>query len=228
MLLQQWLTLGAIAIAIVGMLIWLPFTWAGGGGAPGNRYFLCLYPACFFVMPAIRSIRAGLASWAGLIFVGPLLFNPYFTSAHPWQTGSSGLYRWLPIELTMMNDLPVMVDPGRGHVGFGNDPRILLYFMDDAAWPTEEGFWVAGAADAEIVVRAGERLHGLMLTIHAPQPNVVRFDAGAGSQTLTLGRGETTKLFLPATSKLSRGGYAFVVSVADRTRVRAAPRRSGF
>ncbi len=96
------------------------------------------------------------------------------------------MYRWLPIELTMMNDLPVMVDPGRGHVGFGNDPRILLYFMDDAAWPTEEGFWVAGAADAEIVVRAGERLHGLMLTIHAPQPNVVRFDAGAGSQTLTL------------------------------------------
>ncbi len=46
-LLQQWLTLGAIAIAIVGMLIWLPFTWAGGGGAPGNRYFLCLYPALF-------------------------------------------------------------------------------------------------------------------------------------------------------------------------------------
>ncbi len=113
----------------------------------------------------------------------------------------------------MMNDLPVMVDPGRGHVVFGNDPRILLYFMDDAAWPTEEGFWVAGAADAEIVVRAGERLHGLMLTIHAPQPNVVRFDAGAGSQTLTLARGETTKLFLPATSKLSRGGFAFVVSV---------------
>ncbi len=212
-LLQQWLTLGAVAVAIAGMLIWLPFTWAGGGGAPGNRYFLCLYPVLFFVMPPVASMAAGLASWAGLIFVAPLLFNPYFSSSHPWQAGSSGVYRWLPIELTMMNDLPVMVDPGRGHVVFGNDPRILLYFMDDAAWPTEEGFWVAGAADAEIVVRAGERLHGLMLTIHAPQPNVVRFDAGAGRQTLTLARGETTKLFLPATSKLSRGGFAFVVSV---------------
>jgi len=212
-LLQQWLTLGAVAVAIAGMLIWLPFTWAGGGGAPGNRYFLCLYPALFFVMPPVASMAAGVASWAGLIFVAPLLFNPYFSSSHPWQAGSSGVYRWLPIELTMMNDLPVMVDPGRGHVVFGNDPRILLYFMDDAAWPTEEGFWVAGAADAEIVVRAGERLHGLMLTIYAPQPNVVRFDAGAGRQTLTLARGETTKLFLPATSKLSRGGFAFVVSV---------------
>ena len=211
-LVQQWLTLGAIAVAVVGMLVWLPFTWAGGGGAPGNRYFLCLYPALFFVMPPVTSFRAAIASWAGLVFVAPLHFSPYFTSSHPWQTGSSGVYRWLPIELTMMNDLPVMVDPGRGHVVFGDNPRILLYFMDDAAWPTEGGFWVAGAADAEIVVRAGEQLHGLMLTIHAPQPNVVRFDAGAGSQTLTLARGETTRLFLPARSKLSRGGFAFVMS----------------
>jgi hypothetical protein len=211
-LVQQWLTLGAVAVAIVGMLIWLPFTWAGGGGAPGNRYFLSLYPVLFFVMPPVGSIRAGVASWAGLVFVAPLLFNPYFSSSHPWQAGAHGVFRWLPIELTMMNDLPVMVDPGRGHVEFGNDPKILLYFMDDAAWPTEEGFWVAGTADAEIVVRAGERLHGLMLTIHAPQPNVVRFDAGAGSQTLTLARGETARLFLPATSKVSRGGLAFVLS----------------
>jgi hypothetical protein len=213
-LLQQWLTLGAIAVAIVGMLIWLPFTWAGGGGAPGNRYFLCLYPAVFFVMPPVASIAAGVMSWVGLVFVAPLLVNPYFSSDHPWQAGSNGVFRWLPIELTMMNDLPVMVDPGRGHVVFGNDPRILLYFMDDGAWPTEQGFWVGGAADTEIVVRAGERLHGLMLTIHSPQPNVVRFDAGAGRQTLTLARGETTQLFLPATSKLSRGGFAFVMSAS--------------
>lgn len=211
-LLQQWLTLGAIGVAIAGMLILLPFTWAGGGGAPGNRYFLCLYPALFFVMPPLTSIAAGVISWIGLVFVAPLLVNPYFSSDHPWQAGSNGVFRWLPIELTMMNDLPVMVDPGRGHVVFGNDPRILLYFMDDAAWPTEEGFWVAGRADSEIVVRAGERLQGLMLTVHSPQPNVVHVDAGAGRQTLTLARGETTRLFLPAASKLSRGGFAFVVS----------------
>jgi hypothetical protein len=211
-LMQQWLTWAAIGIAVAGMLIWLPFTWAGGGGAPGNRYFLCLYPAVFFVMPPVASIRAALTSWIGLLFVAPLLFNPYFTSSNPWQTASSGIYKWLPIELTMMNDLPVMVDPGRGHVPFGNDPRILLYFMDDGSWPTEEGFWVAGAADSEIVVRAGERLHGLMLTVHSPQPNVVEFDAGAGKQTLTLDRGETTKLFLPARPEISRGGFAFVVS----------------
>lgn len=211
-LLQQWLTLAAVAVAIVGMLIWLPFTWAGGGGAPGNRYFLCLYPALFFVVPAMTSLGAGLASWAGLAFVAPILFNPYFSSEHPWQQPSTGLFRWLPIELTMMNDLPVMVDPGRGHVVFGNDPRILLYFMDDASWPTEEGFWVGGVADTEIVVRTGERLHGLTLTVTAPQPNTVTFDAGAGRETLTLARGETAKLFLRAQPKISRGGFAFVVS----------------
>ena len=211
-LLQQWLTIGGVAIAIVGMLVLLPFTWAGGGGVPGNRYFLCLYPALFFVTPPIASMAATVASWAGLVFVAPLLFNPYFTSSHPWQIGSGGVFRWLPIELTMMNDLPVMVDPGRGHVVFGTDPRILLYFMDEASWPTEEGFWVAGASRGEIVVRAGEQLHGLMLTVYSPQPNAVTFDAGAGRQTLVLARGETAKLFLPASSKLSRGGFAFVMT----------------
>jgi hypothetical protein len=212
LLLPQWLLILALVVAAVGMMIWLPYTWAGGGGAPGNRYFLCLYPAVFFIMPPIQSMRAALIPWAGVLFMAPLLMNPFYTSTHPWQETSRGIFRALPIELTMVNDLPVMVDSGRGHVPFGTDPRILLYFMTADAWPDEEGFWVAGAANAEVVVRAGEPLRGLTVSVHAPQPNTVRLDAGAGATTLSLARGETTKIFLPARPRISRGGYAFVLS----------------
>jgi hypothetical protein len=211
-LVSQRLLVLALAVAAIGMMIWLPYTWAGGGGAPGNRYFLSLYPAVFFVMPPVTSLRVALVPWVGALFMAPLLANPFYTSTHPWQETSRGLFRGLPIELTMVNDLPVMVDPGRGHVPFGTDPRILLYFMNAAAWPDDQGFWVAGDAHAEVVVRAGERLKGLTMTVHAPQPNTVHLDAGAGGTTLGLARGETATIFLPAESRLSRGGFAFVLS----------------
>ena len=36
----QWLTLAAGVITAVVLLIYMPFTWSGGGGPVGNRYFL--------------------------------------------------------------------------------------------------------------------------------------------------------------------------------------------
>jgi hypothetical protein len=213
LLAPQWLTIGALALAVVGMLIWLPFTWAGGGGAPGNRYFLSLYPALFFVVPPGGTLRVALAAWMGMLFMASQVVHPYYTSTHPWEHAMTGPTKRLPIELTMMNDLPVMVDPGRGHVPFGSDPRLLFYFMDDEAWPDDEGFWTAGASRSEVVVRTGERLRGLTLRVISLQENVIHFDAGAGPLRIDLPRGELVTAFLPAAPQVSRNGYAFVMHV---------------
>ena len=40
-------------VVIVG---WMPYTWSGGGGPPGNRYFLGVYPALFFLMPPVQGL----------------------------------------------------------------------------------------------------------------------------------------------------------------------------
>src|SRR5262245_31885197 len=37
-----------LAASVVVMLSLAPYTWNGGGGPPGNRYFLSLYPVLFF------------------------------------------------------------------------------------------------------------------------------------------------------------------------------------
>ena len=71
----------------------------------------------------------------------------------------------LPIELTLLHDLPVAQDRDRMRrpVGPPNPaPQVLAYFLDDNAFLPEETaaksndwwFWVKGNAKAEIVLRA--------------------------------------------------------------------------
>ena len=209
----QWLILGSLALAAVGMLIWLPFTWAGGGGAPGNRYFLSLYPAVLFAMPPLASARGMLAAWAGAVFMAPLLVSPFVTSTHPWQPAQHGLFRLLPVELTMMNDLPVMIDPGRGRVPYGHAPELLLYLLDDRVWREGERLWVAGAARTEIVVRTGEPLAGLRVTLRSPVTNLVTVRAGADARTVQIADGQVVAVQVPVRSRISRGGHACVLSI---------------
>ncbi len=57
----------------------------------------------------------------------------------------------LPAELTMVNDLPIMNDAPRAHVPHGNDPQLLLYYLDHNTYPPEApGIWVAAGRQAEV------------------------------------------------------------------------------
>jgi hypothetical protein len=47
----QWVTLAAAVVANVVLLLWVPYTYSGGGGPIGNRYFMGLYPLLLFVTP---------------------------------------------------------------------------------------------------------------------------------------------------------------------------------
>ena len=45
----QWLTLAAGVGSAVVLLLYMPFTYSGGGGPVGNRYFLGIYRcSCFW------------------------------------------------------------------------------------------------------------------------------------------------------------------------------------
>ena len=72
----QWVTLGTVAFCAVGLVIYMPYTWSGGGGPSGNRYFVSIYSALFFVTPPLGSIAPVLLAWIG----GTLLHGP-----HPGQ-----------------------------------------------------------------------------------------------------------------------------------------------
>jgi hypothetical protein len=152
----QWL-LGLTAVAAVLMLILLtPFTYSGGGGPVGNRYFLSFYPLFLFLTPAEPGLLAGgFALLGGALFTAKILLNPFYSSFNPGEHPKSGPLRLLPIELTLLNDLPMAANPNRSKVLLGGNPRVFAYFPDDNAFnPEGDWFWVKGKSRAEVILRA--------------------------------------------------------------------------
>jgi hypothetical protein len=157
---DRWFVLASIAIGAVALLLYMPFTYSGGGGPIGNRYFLPYYALFLFLTPPLRSVWPALvAAGVGGLFTAQLVFNPFYVSFHPGEHMKAGLYRWLPVELSLLNDLPVNVSPSRIKQPLGGDPPVLAYFLDDNAYNREgEWFWVRGESRAELILRAPARL----------------------------------------------------------------------
>ena len=153
----QWLTLAAGVITALVLLIYMPFTWSGGGGPVGNRYFLGTYGIFLFLVPPLQTAVAGLLTMAlSALFVAPLISAPLVATRNPAEHAKTGLFRWLPTELTMVNDLPINTGPSsRFRQPLGGTPPILGYFLDDNVFNREnEAFWVRGESRADILLRA--------------------------------------------------------------------------
>jgi hypothetical protein len=162
------LALVAVVLSVLAYLWIIPDNWYGGGGAVGNRYFLNVLPAFLFVVPRARAggvVFGGLALSA--VFLRGILPSPVYHSLHPGEHATTGAFRWLPAELTMLNDLSVFTEPWRKKRPFGfvgNRERHAdadaynLYFLGDGTWGKEafggrEGFWLRGGQEAEVVLR---------------------------------------------------------------------------
>lgn len=196
-----WLVLaGGVGSAIV-LMLYMPFTYSGGGGPVGNRYFLGVYPVFLFLLPAFASPwPAVLTAAASALFVAPILSNPFYSSFHPGEHTKTGLYRYLPLELSLVNDLPVNVSPSRSRQPLGGVPPISGYFMDDNAFNREgDAFWVRGESRADVMLRAPAPLEAnagveraRALTVPrmefvletGPKPNRVTIRTGAATQVV--------------------------------------------
>jgi hypothetical protein len=151
-----WLVLAGGVGSAVFLMLYMPFTYSGGGGPVGNRYFLGVYPVFLFLVPALLTPWPAVVTAAlSALFVAPLLNNPFYTSFYPGEHTKTGLYRWLPLELSLVNDLPVNVSPSRSRQPIGGSPPLSAYFMDDNAYSREqEWFWVRGESRADVMLRA--------------------------------------------------------------------------
>ncbi len=186
----QWLAALSFAAAAVTLLLYMPFTYSGGGGPIGNRYFLGFYPLLLFVTPPLASLRPALAAMAiGGLFTAQLVLNPFYVSFHPAEHMKRGAYRWLPVELSLLNDLPMNVTPTKVRQPLAGTPPISAYFLDDNAYTREgEWFWVRGESTAEIALRAPVRRQGRRhLRIAPPQAHRRRSARGRHGER---GRGE--------------------------------------
>ena len=182
----QWLVLGmALAQGLI-FVVATPYTWSGGG--VGNRYFVAGYGVMLFLLPPIESIATALLPWfVGALFVAPMVMNPFVASFRPNENAKAGPLRMLPVELTLLNDLPVATEgESRARVWMGDlgqgDAGFLVSFLDDNAYGREEdrSFWTRGDSRADLVLKADKPIRKATFTIAAgPIPTDVTVRLGS-------------------------------------------------
>ena len=105
-----------LVASVLVLLVLAPFSWGGGGGPPGNRYFLSLYPVLFFLAPPLGAPAAVSTFLGGMLFVAPWIVTPFTASKFTWAAVDTPALRLLPIELTMVDDLPVRLSAERARI----------------------------------------------------------------------------------------------------------------
>jgi hypothetical protein len=214
-----WRVLSFLAFAgsSAALLLVLPYTWSGGGGPPGNRYLLSAYPTLFFLTPPLTLMTPGLLAWmGGALFTAKILVNPFVAAKFPYLATERGPARRLPVELTMANDLPVMLDTPRTHIWYAD---VLLYFLDQHAYIPEvvdaaggKGIWIAGDGRADILVRSEWPIDHLTITAGSPIPTRFIVSMGGPESGIALAAGQTVTFDLPASGVRDYNSYAYLLS----------------
>ncbi|MES1240616.1 MAG: hypothetical protein ABUT39_03260 [Acidobacteriota bacterium] len=153
----RWALLAAAGLGALAFLVLRPYDFAGVGGGVGNRLFLPLYAALWF-LPG-RPLRA---SWAVVTaaLAAPILF-PIWT--HPAAPEPSRLALWLPYEATQ-KDLP------GDWISYGG---IRVKPTSPNVWRAERGsdLRIAGDETGGLVAASVEPLEGLVLDFDRNAPS---------------------------------------------------------
>jgi hypothetical protein len=231
----QYLVLGAALAHLLFFIVITPYTWNGGGGSVGNRYFMGAYGAFLFLMPPLSRTWIGVVPWVGgALFTAQLVLNPFAVSFRPGDVAAHGPFRWLPVELTLVNDLPINTDRPKVLQWFGDnppehkDPGFQIYFLDDNFYrEADKSIWVKGGSRTEFLIkyapvnaenRANYKIKRLVLRLK-PGPLDTTVTASAGGHT----QQQLVKEEQQIAFKLDRGFWyqaradVWVVSISSST-----------
>jgi hypothetical protein len=203
----QWLVLGSIVAQALLFLITQPYSYFGGGGSVGNRYFMGAYGMAVFLFPPVRFVFVALLPWiVGGAFMAPLVLSPFDTSMRPGDRAFSGPLRLLPVELTNYNDLPVRTegDLMRRRFGVtGGHPGFELLYLDKNSWLQEADrltFWTRGRSRAELLVRTNEperRIEFALKSSHLPTTVTIELAGERATVTLAPDQRTVIQMALP-------------------------------
>jgi hypothetical protein len=158
--LEGWLLLAAIFGEILIYVVLMPDNFGGGGGSLANRYFMGIYPL-FLFLPRIKVLHKEIiAGWAAAaLFIGPILISPVLAGHSPAAHAKRFPYTLLPVELTLINDLPTNTNPSAFRQEWGKPETFkdrFLYFLNDNYNPKhaeEDGWWTLGDRKLDLVLR---------------------------------------------------------------------------
>jgi hypothetical protein len=199
----QWFLLAAILGGILFYIVIMPDNYAGGGGALGNRYFVSIYPLFLFLPGIQRKPREIALCWimAGL-FIAPILTNPLFHSHYPPTHAKKAPFKWLPLEMTLVNNFPTNTNPSARRQPIGIKYS-WIHFLDDNFIPRQKeselekfGFWTRGPYTAEMILKTYYPIKKLTVYLlnNPRMRNDIAVKVGKEKQLLTLGQNQRGSL----------------------------------
>lgn len=167
----RWAILPAVLLVVAATFLISPFNFYGGAGAIGNRYFLPLYPALWFV--AAR--RKGALWPLGTVFLAAPFLFPLWAQPRAFPVDEKGRYvyvsplveAWLPYETT------------QSHIPGGRDVEhngLWLRFLNPAVGPRDAGHRLSLTNDGagELLIGSPEPLQSLWLDFDGPVNHEIR------------------------------------------------------
>jgi len=161
-----------VLLASVGFLLVMPFNFFGGTGAVGNRYFLPLYPALWFL--AARPTR-GLWAVAAALLAAPLLWNVW-TAPRSFPVGEDGRYH----HTTELARSGLPYETTQGHIPGGRDVEhngLWLKFLSPEVGPGQ-GALVFHGQRGSLLVGSAQPLAGVQLGLSANTPDGLEVGGG--------------------------------------------------
>ncbi len=166
----QWLIFTALLAEILIYIILMPDNYAGGGGALANRYFLNIYPLFLFLPGLKKSFKEVGLSWIiASVFISQILISPMLHSHYPATHAKKFPFKILPVELTLINNIPTNTNPKASRQKVGTESQhAWIYFLDDNFHPRLEpnGFWTRGPRSAEIILKTWFPVKKLIFHLH--------------------------------------------------------------
>ena len=213
----QWALLAATAAVALGTIVWMPYTWSGGGGPVGNRYFLSVAAALFFLAPRVRSFVPAAVAALGLLFVWPSLSSPFTVVKQPWRATRAAIFEVLPLELTGASDFPVILDRHRSRIPQGRAPTLFVALLDERSGMGQRG-WIAvqAGATSSLLVRSPQPLEGVTIGVKSISACEVDLASSKANQRVSLGQGDRRDLEMQPSQVFSRDSFVFVVDVDSR------------
>jgi hypothetical protein len=235
----QWFVLGGIVAHIGVQLILWPYTFYGSGGSVANRYFMGAYGASLFLFPPIRSAAlAAIPVLVGGVFVTKMVLDPYLTSARPGRYSMTGPQRWLPVELTNVNDLPINTEASRvmlkyGNNGAGDIEMFQIYYLDENSYLQEadkKSFWIRGESRAEFLVKTDRPCQRFQVVLSAgPIATTATVNVAGRKQTVQLQPGSSQQLSFnlppgfPYKKDREKPAMVWVISISSSSGFTPAP-----
>jgi hypothetical protein len=145
-----------------------------------------------------------------------MVMNPFVAAKFPNQTTERGFARRLPVEITMANDLPIMLEGARAHSWYSD---VLLYFLDEHSYQPEvvdasgnRGVWIAGDGRADIIMRSEWPVDHLRITARSSVPTTFTVSIGAAQSQIPIVPDKAVTFDVPASGVRDLGSYAYLIS----------------